>query len=142
MCFPYVDRGLKVKPTRGIPIRHHNMSSILTPTIIFWKNHWHNIDILSLCLSHYVKVKRNSKNQSRVMTTSLSRAQNGPFATNETFFLKKKIFSCSWLFSLCKIKQKRIQDASFSAPKLTLLPDEITFLKKLLIINLNILIID
>ena len=137
MYFPYVYRGLKVKPTRGIPIRHHNISSILTPTIIFWKNHWHNNDILSLGISHYVKVKRNSTNQSRVMTTSLSRAQNGPFSTKV-----KKLFSCSWLFSLCKIKQKRIQDASFLAPKLTFLPNEITFLKKLLIINLIILIIN
>ena len=76
------------------------------------------------------------------MTTSLSRAKNGPFATNETLFEKAILFSFSWLFSLCKIKLKKYKDASFSAPKLTLFPDEITFLKKLLIIDLNILIID
>ena len=52
---------------------------------------------------------------------SLSRAQNGPFATNKTFFEKKNnIIFILWLFSLCKIKHKKIQGRIIFGAKIDL----------------------
>ena len=50
------------------------------------------------------------------MTTSLSRAQNGPFATNETFFLKKKYyFHFLGFFHCAKLNKKNTGRIIFGA---------------------------
>ena len=68
------------------------------------------------------------------MTTSLSRAQNGPFATNETFFWKKKYyFHFLGFFHCAKLNKKKIQERIIFGTKID---------QKVLIINLNILIIN
>ena len=108
MYFPYVNRGLKVKPTRGIPIWHNSNSSILTPTITLLKKPLTQLSCVPWSLSLCKSKKKLLEPIQSYDHESFSHPK-WSICHKWDFFLKKPLILSSlssWTFSLYKIKQK------------------------------------